>query len=78
MPRYYFHIQTPIGRKPDDDGLEFTSLEDAILDARRSGRAMVADEPDDTAVEVVSRCSFEISDESGRVVAKVPFIGNDA
>lgn len=78
MPRYYFHISTPVGMETDENGVEFGTLEEAILDARRSGRAMATEEESDLAIETVSRCSFEISDEEGSIVAKVPFVGHDA
>ena len=72
MPRFYFHMRSGPMVEPDLEGLEFGSLEEAIEDARQAGAEIIEDE----AVEKKQdscRC-FEITDDTGRVVATVPLV----
>lgn len=74
MPRYYFHVRSPLGLEQDRQGLEFESVEDAVADARRAGAEILLD----NAVEEKrsrSTSEFEIVDACGNVVARVPFSG---
>ncbi len=71
MPRFFFHIRSPSGLEQDPQGLEFETLDDAIADARQAGAEILLDE----AVEEARgqrHSSFEIVDDTGQVVAKVP------
>lgn len=71
MPRYYFHIRDGEFLEIDPDGLEFTSLEDAVIDARKAAREMLAEKL--LANEHIDGQRFEIADESGEVVETVTF-----
>lgn len=42
MPRFYFHIRDGDLLEIDPDGLEFATLEYAVLDARKAAREMLA------------------------------------
>jgi hypothetical protein len=72
MPRYFFHIRGRSGRIEDRTGIEFDTLKEAVADAQRARREMLAD----AALEDPTRSqdSFEITDESGRVLATVPLL----
>ena len=71
MPHFYFHLRTPAGWERDQDGLDFTGLEAAYLDACRAIPDMAAD--------LVRRkhdplpYGFEIADEAGQLLMEVPF-----
>lgn len=74
MPLFYFHVRSTAGLEKDHQGLEFDSLDEAVADARRAGAEMLLDE----AVEETRRrtdSTFEITDVSGKVIARVPFSG---
>jgi hypothetical protein len=71
MPRFYFHIRSPSGLEQDSQGLEFDTLDAAIADARKAGAEILLDEAVEEAKRQ-ERASFEIVDDTGRVVAKVP------
>jgi predicted enzyme related to lactoylglutathione lyase len=67
----YVHVRSDEGFEEDREGLEFASLDDAIAEARRAAREMVA--------EIVLQKGrvdgrmFEIADSDGAVLAIVPF-----
>ena len=44
MPRYFFHLHTEAGVKKDPTGLEFPSLEAAVVDAQEARREYLRDE----------------------------------
>jgi hypothetical protein len=71
MPRYFFHLHTEAGIEKDIMGLEFPSLEAAVADAQEARREYLSDEGVESTRER-SQCRFEITDQSGRVVATVP------
>lgn len=74
MPLFYFHVRSTAGLEKDQQGLEFDSLDEAIADARRAGAEMLLDK----AVEespAPTESAFEITDVSGKVIARVPFSG---
>ncbi|RFZ83824.1 hypothetical protein D0Y60_20895 [Shinella sp. WSJ-2] len=71
MPRFYFHIRDGDVHEIDPDGLEFASLEDAVVDARKAAREMLAEKL--IANEHIDGQRFEIADETGNVVETVPF-----
>ena len=71
MPRYFSHLHTEAGIEKDPTGLEFPSLEAAVADAQEARREYLRDEGVEIA-RVRRQCRFEITDQSGRVVATVP------
>ena len=78
MPRFYFHVRSSSGLEMDAQGLEFSSLDEAIADARKAGAEILVDRAvEETRLNGRSLSTFEIVDATGEVVAKVPF-GADA
>lgn len=71
MPRFYFHIRDGDLLEIDPDGLEFATLEYAVLDARKAAREMLAEKL--LANEHVDGQRFEITDETGTIVETVTF-----
>ncbi|WP_314092879.1 DUF6894 family protein [Shinella sp. M31] len=71
MPRFYFHIRDGNFREIDPEGVEFASLEHAVLDARKAAREILAEKL--IADEPIDGQRFEIADESGEVVETVTF-----
>ena len=74
MPRYFFNVRSPSGLEMDPQGLEFPTLDEAIADARKAGAEILLDRAVEES-ERRSQATFEIVDDSGQVVAKVPFSG---
>ena len=74
MPRYFFNVRSPSGLERDPQGLEFPTLDEAIADARKAGAEILLDRAVEES-EKRSSATFEIVDDSGQVVAKVPFSG---
>ncbi len=70
MSRYWFHIRDAAGRVDDEDGADFPDVLSALKEALRSSRELVAEGPAPCAMR------FEITDETGRVVAVVPIGGH--
>lgn len=71
MPRFFFHIRDGDVHEIDPEGLEFASLEHAVIDARRAAREMLAEKL--VADEPIDGQRFEIADDTGRVVETVTF-----
>ena len=71
MPLYFFHLHTEAGIEKDPTGLEFPSLEAAVADAQEARREYLRDEGVESA-RARRQYRFEITDQSGRVVATVP------
>lgn len=72
MPKYYFHIRTPLDFDVDDIGTECASVEEATLKAVRAAKEIICEwinEGSSVDGEV-----FEIVDEQGGLVATVPFV----
>jgi hypothetical protein len=69
--RYFFHIRSNDGDEPDDEGLEFESLDIAVNEAEKTAREMVAERV--MHDERIDGTRFEISDEQGNVLATLPF-----
>lgn len=70
MPRYYFHVQGPIDRLSDEEGLVLPDAEAAWYQAVRSAREIIR-------ADVQIGCRFddqmiEIADDRGRAVERVP------
>ncbi len=72
MPRFFFDYRDDRGHlERDDDGITFPSLEAAYRDALQAAKEMQADaccEGPNSAAQ-----SFEIRDESGRMLLVLPF-----
>jgi hypothetical protein len=43
MPRFFFHIRDSDSFEIDPEGVEFDSVEDAIVDAKAAAREMMAE-----------------------------------
>lgn len=67
MPRYYFHIRDANGLIEDSEGMEHASLRRAIEEAERSAPSL-----NEQRKYTPSRCSIEVADEQGLVLAVVP------
>lgn len=71
MPLYYFHLRTPGGLEPDEEGVDCPDLETAYLEACRTIPSMAAD--------LVRRGlspmqhAFAITDAQGAPLLEVPF-----
>ena len=70
MPRFFFHIHYGAVHEIDSVGLEFASLEHAVLDARKAACEIVAENMGDA---VTGWQRFEIAIANGEVVVVVPF-----
>ena len=71
MPKYYFHIRTPLEMDVDDIGVDCKSVDDAVAQAMSAAKEIISEwvldgQPVDTE-------AFEIADEEGVIVATVPF-----
>jgi hypothetical protein len=69
MPRYYFHICTGSDLTRDADGSDLPDLDAARKQAVKMACRAWSERPPDNA----DNETFEITDESGEVVLKVPF-----
>lgn len=72
MPRFFFDYRDDHGHlERDDEGIAFPSLQAACQDALQAA----ADIRNDACCEGqnVADCSFEIRDESGRMLLVLPF-----
>lgn len=71
MPLFFFDLRSHCGLQADDTGLEFASAEIAYIEACRAipdltaELARAGDSPRDYA--------FEINDEAGRLLWRIPF-----
>lgn len=71
MPQYFFHIRDDDVLLVDELGLELSSFDDAVVEARRGVASMLADaalDGDDVLGQVM-----EITDSAGAVVVAIPF-----
>lgn len=71
MTRLFLHQNRPQQFIQDTEGLEFSSLEDARLEAIESAREMICDMARRGHIEL--DCNFQIADEGGKVLMVVPF-----
>ena len=69
MSRYWFHVRDQAGRFDDEEGADFPDVLSALKEALRCSSELVAEGA------ALSGMRFEITDESGRVVAVVPIGG---
>jgi hypothetical protein len=71
MPRFFFDFREGNSLSPDDEGIEFASLEEAYLEAFRSAQDIAAErlrercDPFD--------CAFTITDAAGQELIVLPF-----
>lgn len=73
MTHYYFHICSRSERIEDREGGDFDNLEGAMVEARLAAREMMADDVRRGRMHDAPR-RFEIVDEEGRLVARLPFV----
>jgi hypothetical protein len=71
MPLFYFHFLNGTARHGDEIGLELRDAETAYLEAVAAAQGMGSELIGDGINP--SNCSFEITDEAGRVVFLVAF-----
>jgi hypothetical protein len=72
MPRYFFNFRNEHGLDFDDEGLEFSDLHAAYLEAFEAAKEMWCE-----AIREMRNPSaqqFEISDERGTTLLVVPFL----
>ncbi|ACS55826.1 conserved hypothetical protein [Rhizobium leguminosarum bv. trifolii WSM1325] len=70
MAKYYFHIRMQEGFDPDYDGVDLRSdsgVAEAVSIARRMISELVAND------EPIDGLAFEITDDTGALVAELPF-----
>ena len=72
MPKFFFHIKvTGLPLIKDEEGEEFSSIEDAEQEARKSIQERLG--PGALESGGVLRRLVEIADETGKVVKSVPY-----
>jgi len=71
MPRYFFHIRDGEKMEVDPEGVEFPTLESAVLDAQAAAREMLAERL--LTGERLDGQRLEIADETGSVLQVVTF-----
>lgn len=71
MPRYYFHIRTADAFIRDPDGSDLSDLDAARVEAGESARHLLAELLRNG--QVLDGQVFEISDEAGTILERVPF-----
>ncbi len=69
--KFFFHLRDVDSYEEDHEGIEFPSLAQAVAEARRSAREMVAELV--LHDDVVDGRSLEIAGDDGSVVATVAF-----
>ncbi len=70
MPRYFFHVKDGNGRSEDRDGVELSDVDAARKEAVKRACRAWSERPPDAAD---NGDTFEVADESGRIVLVVPF-----
>jgi hypothetical protein len=71
MPRFYLHIKDGGRIIPDPDGIELPTVEAARREAIASAQEILAEKL--KAGDVVDGQEFDICDEAGNVIERVPF-----
>ncbi|XAZ26051.1 hypothetical protein LVY75_35355 (plasmid) [Sinorhizobium sp. B11] len=69
--RFFFHLRDEDSYEEDQEGIEFPSLAQAVAEARRSAREMVAELV--LHDDVIDGRSLEIAGDDGSVLATVAF-----
>jgi hypothetical protein len=70
MPRYYFHVRTHGVLEKDPEGTDFASADLAYDEAVKGAREIMGEKVCNG--EIVDGETFEITNESGEVVATLP------
>jgi hypothetical protein len=71
MPRYYFHVRKDGVLEEDPEGAEFASPDLAYDEAVKGAREIMGEKVANG--EIVDGETFEITNESGKVIATLPF-----
>jgi len=71
MPKFFFHIRDGETLEVDPEGVEFPTLESAVLDAQAAAREMLAERL--LAGERLNGQRLEIADETGTILQVVTF-----
>ena len=71
MPRYFFHIRENDSFDEDIEGLDLPSVDDAHTEALKAAREMVAELV--RHGEPIDGMTFEVVDETGSLVHRLPF-----
>ena len=71
MPRYYFHVRKDGLLEEDPEGAEFASADLAYDEALKGAREIMGEKV--ARGEIVDGQTFEITSESGEIVATLPF-----
>ncbi|WP_421579047.1 DUF6894 family protein [Shinella sp. M31] len=71
MTHYFFHIRSRTERIEDREGADFDTLEAAMTEARLAAREILAE--DLRKGQVDKTRLFEIFNERGELVARLPF-----
>ncbi len=71
MTHYFFHICSRTERIEDREGADFATLEAALIEARLAAREILAEDLRKGHVDKTRL--FEIVDDEGRLVARMPF-----
>jgi len=71
MTHYFFHIRSRTERIEDREGADFDTLEAAVTEARLAAREILAE--DLRKGQVDKTRLFEIFNERGELVARLPF-----
>jgi len=69
MPRYFFHIRNGWDRVPDEEGMEFPTLNLAEVEGYASAHDLAA-----AALAEgrrITACAIEIADEGGTVLSRI-------
>lgn len=70
MPRFFFHIRNESGLRTDGEGMELPDVEAARKEAVARACEIWSKRPPDAAH---NNDTFEVTDEAGEVVRRVPF-----
>jgi len=71
MTHYFFHICSRTERIQDREGADFETLEAALAEARLAAREILAEDLRKGRID--EKRLFEIVDEWGQLVARLPF-----
>jgi hypothetical protein len=73
MQRFFFNLRLQGDYVPDPEGEELADLEEARFKAIKAAKELLAERI--LTGKPSGDCQLEISDDSGRVLAAVPFLG---
>ncbi len=72
MARFYFHLRRGPRVQPDTDGAELPDVAAVEYEAREAALGLIADDVLEGRKPALDR-TFDVMDESGRVVLRFPF-----